>query len=855
MTGPILYRRRLVNAIQNANNRFIYVYGPAGYGKTLAVRQWADDQEKPLVWFEGYATSNISELINSMVDAIGNTVPDLKMKLNDFVMPQEIDDEFISNLFSIISKDRQGFNLVIDNAEIIRESHNSIARTLIQNLPININLVIIFSGVPKTSFISELGIERFTILTPSDLEFTFEEFIQFARQVSSKITQSEAAEIYEFTGGWPAAVHLALNELEMSSNPSDVLLLIRNSGKKKFSTMANRILSILSGEQQNLLLRLCLLPIIETKAAVEITSDDDVIRKLTKICQETVVLRQVSFAPPAFVLHPILRSFLIEILQNDVDFKSKSEKVLEYLISSGDVRNSAKVLLELGSVKRLASFVSEESVSRTINASIQDSIARSAVQEIRDWIPVSDWIPEFGRIAREILSFYVEILSGNFTQADSHLNFMQDELSLMDQKIAEQWSIDVLAMKTISLYSRGYLQEAYDTAMKAYEKKFKIRSTRRHHDVNYLQIALWSSVICDDDEKIRKIQNILDNENMKISLQSRNSTIQSMNSLIAAYQGRIAEAKNLVAGPISNRRPEHFNGFFGNYGTKMAESLVVAESGDIQRSLEILESALNMADQSRNIPMAIALRGRLSYMQFFKTGPEAALQRISEARDMISDNILSEELHSSIDVWEARIRHLIYDKERTKELINRSKQTYLMRAFAAAIQITENPQKALELIDTFDLSYPKQELTYHIFRAHIFGENPRAQLDEVRQAVEVGSKHGYFHHFLTQRSDVMQQYISLAAESPTAFNERLARAAGERLNEMMVGNEQSGGSLTRREADILRHLATGLPLSEIAKNLNISRNTIKTHLRNLYKKLGAENRIDAVEKGKKLLKV
>jgi len=102
---------------------------------------------------------------------------------------------------------------------------------------------------------------------------------------------------------------------------------------------------------------------------------------------------------------------------------------------------------------------------------------------------------------------------------------------------------------------------------------------------------------------------------------------------------------------------------------------------------------------------------------------------------------------------------------------------------------------------------------------------------------------------------VIQQYISLAAEFPTAFNERLARAAGERLNEMMVGVQNSGDSLTRREADILRHLATGLPLKEIARNLNISKNTIKTHLRNLYKKLGAEDRKDAVEKGKKLLKV
>ncbi|GDX23221.1 hypothetical protein LBMAG09_11960 [Actinomycetes bacterium] len=67
----------------------------------------------------------------------------------------------------------------------------------------------------------------------------------------------------------------------------------------------------------------------------------------------------------------------------------------------------------------------------------------------------------------------------------------------------------------------------------------------------------------------------------------------------------------------------------------------------------------------------------------------------------------------------------------------------------------------------------------------------------------------------------------------------------------------AGGNsnLTKREADILRHLSTGLPIKFIAGNLNISKNTIKTHLRNLYKKLGAADRREAVEKGRELLKL
>ena len=59
--------------------------------------------------------------------------------------------------------------------------------------------------------------------------------------------------------------------------------------------------------------------------------------------------------------------------------------------------------------------------------------------------------------------------------------------------------------------------------------------------------------------------------------------------------------------------------------------------------------------------------------------------------------------------------------------------------------------------------------------------------------------------------------------------------------------------LTKRELDILRRLTTGLPITQIAASLHISNNTIKTHLKNVYKKLGVDSRESAVAKGKELL--
>jgi len=51
--------------------------------------------------------------------------------------------------------------------------------------------------------------------------------------------------------------------------------------------------------------------------------------------------------------------------------------------------------------------------------------------------------------------------------------------------------------------------------------------------------------------------------------------------------------------------------------------------------------------------------------------------------------------------------------------------------------------------------------------------------------------------------------------------------------------------LTKREVSILQELAAGLSNDAIAKNLWITRETVKFHVRNIYRKLGVSNRTEA----------
>ena len=59
-------------------------------------------------------------------------------------------------------------------------------------------------------------------------------------------------------------------------------------------------------------------------------------------------------------------------------------------------------------------------------------------------------------------------------------------------------------------------------------------------------------------------------------------------------------------------------------------------------------------------------------------------------------------------------------------------------------------------------------------------------------------------------------------------------------------------SLSASELRILRYLPSGLAAPEIANELYVSANTVKTHMRHLYDKLGALRRVEAVEAGRGL---
>lgn len=63
---------------------------------------------------------------------------------------------------------------------------------------------------------------------------------------------------------------------------------------------------------------------------------------------------------------------------------------------------------------------------------------------------------------------------------------------------------------------------------------------------------------------------------------------------------------------------------------------------------------------------------------------------------------------------------------------------------------------------------------------------------------------------------------------------------------------QEALKISARELEVLKEIAEGRSNKEIAARLNVSPNTIKTHVARLFEKLGAKRRTDAINRAREL---
>jgi NarL family two-component system response regulator LiaR len=97
------------------------------------------------------------------------------------------------------------------------------------------------------------------------------------------------------------------------------------------------------------------------------------------------------------------------------------------------------------------------------------------------------------------------------------------------------------------------------------------------------------------------------------------------------------------------------------------------------------------------------------------------------------------------------------------------------------------------------------------------------------------------------QKNVTAAELANAIRSAYAGRMTLSPEAAQALAQSVTQSHLPGNELTERERDVLRCMVEGLNNNEISEKLVISLGTVKFHISNIFQKLGAGSRVEAVK--------
>jgi two-component system response regulator DegU len=117
-------------------------------------------------------------------------------------------------------------------------------------------------------------------------------------------------------------------------------------------------------------------------------------------------------------------------------------------------------------------------------------------------------------------------------------------------------------------------------------------------------------------------------------------------------------------------------------------------------------------------------------------------------------------------------------------------------------------------------------------------------IDESRAAISEAIRAGVSGYLLKDvTSDDLVRAARMAMDGKAVIHPALTKLF---LDEVRFMPKDEGTPLSAREVQILQHIASGSSTKQVARDLGISANTVKTHLERIFDKLGANDRAQAV---------
>jgi LuxR family maltose regulon positive regulatory protein len=325
-------------------------------------------------------------------------------------------------------------------------------------------------------------------------------------------------------------------------------------------------------------------------------------------------------------------------------------------------------------------------------------------------------------------------------------------------------------------------------------------------------------------------------------------------SLIEAWTGHLRRAEQHATRALkiaADRGLEHHPSTSNAY---TATACHLREQGRLAEAEQILADAAAVEQRTeRAVPLAV-IAAELALSHLARGAPLTGLEHVAQFRQQ-GHAPPPARIASRLNAVEARLLVAVGEPDRAAAVLEETRLG-TTEVFAAQIELAVAQGEidvALKLIDCLRDTSPDFDLRARLEAALWFAivqdldDDARGARRTFAEVIAAAEPEGHVRLFLDVGAPARRLLRGYFAGNPSPYAGELLQRLPKDTDRTPPRDLRLADPLSERELLVLSYLQTRLSNAEIAEQLFISLNTLKTHLRHVYQKLDVTGRREAVE--------
>jgi ATP/maltotriose-dependent transcriptional regulator MalT len=830
-------RKNLFPLLENGPGSTTVVIGPAGFGKTSLVAEWVLSRREKTIWLTLTERDSLADMAALFIQATRNAIPGFGswFDAEPAMRPVEIVQKWGNDLLAT----GENYIFVIDNLREKTSRDVDVAARLVEQFPQNVQFITVRRDSIENVYATFSSRGVLKVIGRDDLALTSEEVKSLASVHGISLEDSAISESISAAKGWPSAVSMLMYQIAKNKKPIDFEK-IAVSQSDPLRSLAISVIEGLDSKVRSQITALSVLHEFSHEQAEVILQKEYSFDLINRLALDANYFSQTGCPEQTFEFSKLMREIFIADLRLD---PLRKKQIHESLLKYHEDRNepylalehaflsenyekvgslfpdAARVLQSTGrgnELIRWSVFAGDNSPIGLLKRATVDLAGRLANQDFQSVISLADRMV-FEAQGTELEGFIDQITNA----ARAYVNFSLGKFSAMDDNIS-------LALSPVS-----------DPLALGVEEQIAL-----------LRLAAMRHFIVDETEKVEEALDKARQAAVSSKISQSHLMLSSINAMHLFQIGDYRRAYEAASISYSQFCKRNYVGVFGPLDSLFVIAYCLLEFARPIEAHAKFTEVRDLAEQWQQWSWHFRADGFLARHLALKGFVPEALENIQQAHQRAEKVVFSHELDGIIDLNEIFIRYQIKDFDRLGPLLQRAPLTRLTRQIKLHYDEKIGNKKVQDELKRLPSRTPREKIWKHLVDASLVIDQENLAMKEIKKALEIGALVGAKETFLRQANQMGTLLIKAASDKPTVYLEDLASAVAERIRSDAHKYSEFSSSLTKREIEVLRHLSTDRPISAIAGTLHISINTMKTHLKNLYRKMGVENRTQAVEKAK-----